>query len=758
MPVTHVLGYPRIGSGRELKVALEGFWKGKIEQSELLEVGRALRARHWGEQRTAGLDLVTVGDFAWYDSVLQTLAHLGAIPRRFGFNPRELTLRQYFEAARGNARQPAMELTKWFDTNYHYIVPEWSADTRFDGGVEWLFEEASEALDEGHSAKVALVGPLTLLYLGKIKSGLAHKLDLLPPLIANYQRLLARLEALGVDWVQLDEPVLGLDLDRRWIDAFRPTYEALTRTSCAVLFATYFESVEEHAALLKSLPVAGIHLDLVRGPGQLRTFLDGYPDLKVLSLGVIDGRNIWRADLHAALDRLRPAYEQLGDLLWISATCSLLHVPLDLMHEKMLDPELYSWLAFAKQKLTEISALNRALVLGVDSVAEAFESSEAAANSRRHSDRVYSRAVRDQLETVVASDFERSSFFEARSRAQRSRLNLPLLPTTTIGSFPQTSEVRKARAAFRNGDLSQEDYRQRIQQEIGRTIAQQEELGLDVLVHGEAERTDMVEYFAEQLRGFALTEHGWVQSYGSRCVKPPIVYGDVERPTPMTVEWARYARRLTAKPVKGMLTGPITMLQWSFVRDDQPRETTAMQIALALRCEVADLEADGVAIIQIDEPALREGLPLKRRRGDEYLKWAVRAFRLASCGVKDDTQIHTHMCYADFADILPAIVELDADVITIEASRSGMELLDAFRGFHYPHDIGRGMFDVHSSRVTDTESMFELIEKAAQVIPVDRLWVNPDCGLKTRDWPETEAALRGMVEAAHRMRALVESR
>jgi len=758
MPVTHVLGYPRIGSGRELKVALEGFWKGKIEQSELLEVGRALRARHWGEQRTAGLDLVTVGDFAWYDSVLQTLAHLGAIPRRFGFNPRELTLRQYFEAARGNARQPAMELTKWFDTNYHYIVPEWSADTRFDGGVEWLFEEASEALDEGHSAKVALVGPLTLLYLGKIKSGLAHKLDLLPPLIANYQRLLARLEALGVDWVQLDEPVLGLDLDRRWIDAFRPTYEALTRTSCAVLFATYFESVEEHAALLKSLPVAGIHLDLVRGPGQLRTFLDGYPDLKVLSLGVIDGRNIWRADLHAALDRLRPAYEQLGDLLWISATCSLLHVPLDLMHEKMLDPELYSWLAFAKQKLTEISALNRALVLGVDSVAEAFESSEAAANSRRHSDRVYSRAVRDQLETVVASDFERSSFFEARSRAQRSRLNLPLLPTTTIGSFPQTSEVRKARAAFRNGDLSQEDYRQRIQQEIGRTIAQQEELGLDVLVHGEAERTDMVEYFAEQLRGFALTEHGWVQSYGSRCVKPPIVYGDVERPTPMTVEWARYARRLTAKPVKGMLTGPITMLQWSFVRDDQPRETTAMQIALALRCEVADLEADGVAIIQIDEPALREGLPLKRRRGDEYLKWAVRAFRLASCGVKDDTQIHTHMCYADFADILPAIVELDADVITIEASRSGMELLDAFRGFHYPHDIGPGMFDVHSSRVTDTESMFELIEKAAQVIPVDRLWVNPDCGLKTRDWPETEAALRGMVEAAHRMRALVESR
>jgi len=757
MPVTHVLGYPRIGRGRELKAALEAFWKGRIDESKLLEVGRALRARHWLEQRDAGLDLVTVGDFAWYDSVLQTLAHLGAIPSRFGFDSRGLTLHQYFEAARGNARQPAMELTKWFDTNYHYIVPEWNADTQFDGGVEWLFDETSEALDQEHVVKVALVGPLTLLHAGKIKSGLSHKLDLLPRLIPSYQRLLARLEAAGVDWVQLDEPILGLDLDRRWVQAFQQTYEALARsTSSAILLTTYFESVEAHAPLLKSLPVAGIHLDLVREPGQLGAFLDDYP-AKVLSLGVIDGRNIWRADLEAALDQLKPAYEQLGELLWISASCSLLHVPLDLTQEKTLDPEICSWLAFARQKLTEIATLNHALVLGVDPVAAALADSHAAVKSRRLSDRVRSRCVRDQLEAVVASDFERVSPFEARNRAQRSRLKLPLLPTTTIGSFPQTPEVRQARAAYRNGALSREGYRERIRQEISRTIAQQEALGLDVLVHGEAERTDMVEYFAERLRGFALTEHGWVQSYGSRCVKPPIIYGDVERLAPMTVEWTRYAQRLTTKPVKGMLTGPITMLQWSFVRDDQPREITAMQVALALRAEVHELEQEGVAIIQIDEPGLREGLPLKRCLREGYLKWAVRAFRLASCGVKDETQIHTHMCYADFGDILAAIVELDADVITIEASRSDMELLDAFRGFRYPNDIGPGVYDVHSPRAADMMSMFELVGRAARVIPIERLWINPDCGLKTRDWPETEASLRGMVEAARRIRAQVES-
>jgi 5-methyltetrahydropteroyltriglutamate--homocysteine methyltransferase len=758
VPVTHVLGYPRIGRRRELKVALEAFWKGRIDETELVEVGRALRTRHWRDERDAGLDLVTVGDFAWYDSVLETLAHLGAIPSRFGFDRENLTLRQYFEAARGNARQPAMELTKWFDTNYHYIVPEWTAETQFDCGVPWLFEQASEALDQEHTVKVALVGPLTLLHLGKIKSDLSHKLDLLPALIDSYERLLLRLESAGVDWVQLDEPILGLDLDERWVRAFESTYEVLTRTSCGVLLATYFESVEAHADLLKSLPVSGIHLDLVRAPGQLDTFLNGYPGSKVLSLGVIDGRNIWRADLDAALDRLKPAYEQLGDLLWISTSCSLLHVPLDLAQEKALDPEIRSWLAFASQKLTEIVALNRALVLGPQALAGELAESRAALNSRQQSDRVRSEAIRRELDGVVPMDFERRSTFEVRNPGQRSRLKLPLLPTTTIGSFPQTPEIRKARAAFRSGTLSQEAYRERMKQEISRAIAQQEALGLDVLVHGEAERTDMVEYFAERFRGFALTEHGWVQSYGSRCVKPPIIYGDVQRTVPVTVEWIRYARRLTAKPVKGMLTGPITMLQWSFVRDDQPRERTAMQIALALRAEARDLEEDGVAIIQIDEPALREGLPLKQCRRDEYLRWAVRAFKLASSGVKDETQIHTHMCYADFGEILPAIVELDADVVTIEASRSDMELLDSFRAFRYPNDIGPGVYDVHSPREADTTSMMDLIKKAAGVIPIERLWVNPDCGLKTRDWPETEASLRAMVEAARRMRVQLENR
>ena len=757
MPVTHVLGYPRIGGGRELKVALEAFWKGKADESQLLEVGRTLRARHWRAQRDAGLDLVTVGDFAWYDSVLETLAHLGAIPSRFGFDPRRLTLRQYFEAARGNARQPAMELTKWFDTNYHYIVPEWNADTEFEDGVEWLFDHVKEAQDEEHAVKVALVGPLTLLHLGKIKSGLAHKLDLLPRLVDGYQCLLARLEAAGVDWVQLDEPILGLDLDQPWVDAFRETYEALTRrTSSALLLATYFESVEEHAALLKSLPVAGIHLDLVREPGQLAAFLDQYP-AKVLSLGVVDGRNVWRSDLESALAQLKPAHEQLGELLWISASCSLLHVPLNLGEEKTLDAEIRSWLSFASEKLNEIVILSQALVLGVDAVAAALAESRAAVNSRREAARVRSCAVRDALDAVAARDFERASPFEVRKRTQWSRLKLPLLPTTTIGSFPQTPEVRKARAALRTGALSADGYRERIEQEISRTIARQEAVGLDVLVHGEAERTDMVEYFAERLRGFALTEQGWVQSYGSRCVKPPIIYGDVERAAPMTVEWTRYAQRLTTKPVKGMLTGPVTMLEWSFVRDDQPREITAMQIALALRAEVRDLEQEGVAIIQIDEPALREGLPLKRWRWHEYLKWAVRAFRLASCGVRDETQIHTHMCYADFSDILPAIAELDADVITIEASRSDMELLDAFREFRYPNDIGPGVYDVHSPQVESAASVFEFIERAGRVIPVDRLWVNPDCGLKTRDWPETEASLRAMVEAAREMRLQLES-
>jgi len=756
--VTHILGFPRIGAKRELKTALESFWRGELPEAQLSAVGRELRARHWQRQRDSGLDFVTVGDFAWYDPVLQTLAHLGCVPTRFGFDPRSLTLPQYFTLARGNAAQPAMEMTKWFDTNYHYLVPEWSAESRFEGGVKWLYDEVTQAGELGHAVKVSLVGPLTLLYLGKIKSGLAHKLDLLPQLIPAYQRLLARLKVLGVSWVQIDEPILGLELDERWLATFLPTYETLASIAPRILLTTYFESVAEHAAMLKSLPVSGIHLDLVRGAGQLAVFLDGYPDSKILSLGVVDGRNIWRTDLDAALAVLKPVRDRLGERLWISASCSLQHVPADLAYEKALDAEIRSWLAFAVQKLDEIATLKRGLAQGTEAIALALDASRRSAASRKSSKRVRSGAVKLRMDALSERHTRRPSSFATRIQKQRAHLKLPLLPTTTIGSFPQTPEVRKARAAFKKGRIGQPAYLEAMRTEIRHAVARQEALGLDVLVHGEAERNDMVEYFGEQLQGFAFTGNGWVQSYGSRCVKPPIIYGDIERPVPMTVEWTRYAQSLTKKPMKGMLTGPITMLQWSFVRDDQPRGTTALQIALALRDEVLDLERAGTAIIQIDEPALREGLPLKKRDWTEYLGWAVRAFKLASSGVADETQIHTHMCYAEFNDILPSIAALDADVITIETSRSDMELLEAFGEFRYPNEIGPGVYDIHSPRVPDCGDMLKLLEKAERVIPPERLWVNPDCGLKTRGWPETEAALARMVEAARRMRARAPAR
>jgi 5-methyltetrahydropteroyltriglutamate--homocysteine methyltransferase len=756
MSTAHILGFPRIGANRELKTALEAFWRGDLSEAGLTAVGHELRCQHWHWQREAGLDFATAGDFTWYDSVLDLVAHLGCIPERFGFDPTALTLPQYFALARGDAGHAAMEMTKWFDTNYHYLVPEWSGETRFDGGVEWLFEDVAAATALGHRLKVALIGPLTLLYIGKIRSGLSDKLDLLPSLIPAYQRLLERLKSQQVSWVQIDEPILNLDLNRRWLGAFRSTYEQLASCSAPILLTTYYGSVAERADMLKSLPVAGIHLDLVRETEQLATFLPHYPASKVLSLGVVDGRNVWRTDLDAALALLEPAHDQLGERLWVSASCSLLHVPVDLSQERGLDPEVRSWLAFARQKLDEVVYLSRALD-DPGAIAPALTASREAGISRSRSTRVHSETVRQRLEGLCERDLHRQSCFASRIQGQRARLELPLLPTTTIGSFPQTPAIRKARAALKRGGMKPEGYQDAMRAEIGDAVARQEALGLDVLVHGEAERNDMVEYFAEQLKGFAVTEHGWVQSYGSRCVKPPIIFGDVERPEPMTLEWTEYAKSLTAKPLKGMLTGPVTMLQWSFVRDDQSRETTALQIALALRDEVLDLEKAGVAIIQVDEPALREGLPLRERDWTPYLAWAVRAFWIATSGVADDTQIHTHMCYADFNDILPAIAALDADVITIETSRSHMELLDGFRRFGYPNDIGPGVYDIHSPRVPDVDEMVSLLEQAGRLIPWDRLWVVPDCGLKTRGWPETEAALAKMVEAARRVRAKVMS-
>ena len=756
MTIAHIPGFPRIGAERELKTALEAYWKNEIPESALREAGRGLRERHWALARAAGLDYVTVGDFAWYDHVLQAVAHLGCLPERFGYDARALTLPQYFTLARGDKNHPAMEMTKWFDTNYHYLVPEWSRATRAEGGVTWLFDEVREAQALGHAVKAVIVGPLTLLHLGKVKGAGFDRLELLERLLPAYRRLLAQLKALGVEWVQIDEPALGLDLGEPWRNAFAPAYAALAPHAPKILLATYFESVAEHRGLLRSLPVAGVHLDLARAPAQLDAFLEDWPAPKVLSLGVVDGRNIWRADLDDALAHLKRAHGRLGERLWVSASCSLLHVPVDLSHEAKLEPAIRGWLAFAVQKLGEITALKRGLASGEGAITEALAVSRAAKASRRESPRARFEPAGKRAAAVTGRDTRRASPYGTRIAKQRERLRLPLLPTTTIGSFPQTPEIRRARAAFKRGETGFLEYLEAMRAEIRLAVSRQEALGLDVLVHGEAERNDMVEYFGEQLLGFAFTANGWVQSYGSRCVKPPVIYGDVYRPEPMTVEWIRYAQSLTARPVKGMLTGPVTMLQWSFVRDDQPREATALQIALALRDEVRDLEKAGVAVIQIDEPAFREGLPLKRRDWPRYLDWAVRAFKLASCGVADATQIHTHMCYAEFNDILPAIAALDADVITIETARSEMELLDGFGAFRYPNDIGPGVYDIHSPRVPDAGTMLRLLEKAAETIPLERLWVNPDCGLKTRGWPETEAALANMVEAARRLRARAE--
>ncbi|KVO03675.1 5-methyltetrahydropteroyltriglutamate--homocysteine S-methyltransferase [Burkholderia ubonensis] len=760
MSTAHVLGFPRIGAQRELKFALERYWRdgqGADAERALVDTGVSLRAAHWAAQRDAGLDWVTVGDFAWYDHVLTTLAHVGGLPARFGFDARKLSLADYFAAARGNVAQPAMEMTKWFDTNYHYLVPEYSPSTTFGAGVEWLFDEVREAQALGHPVKVALVGPLTLLWLGKARDGLADRLSLLPRLLPAYQALLARLKADGVEWVQIDEPIFALDLPGAWRDAAPAAYAELVAHAPRVLLATYFESVDAHATLLKSLPVAGLHVDLVRGAAQLDAILTGYPADKVLSCGIVDGRNVWRNDLDRSLARLAAAHAQLGERLWIATSCSLLHAPVDLGNEPKLDAELKQWLAFAVQKAREVAVLRDAFVKGREVVAGELDASRAAAQARRTSTRIHNPLVQRRVAALTDADARRAARYDERARRQRARFLLPLLPTTTIGSFPQTAEIRKARADFKAGALDHLGYLEAMREQIRIAIGKQAQYGLDVYVHGEAERNDMVEYFGELLWGFAITANGWVQSYGSRCVKPPLIYGDVFLPEAMTVGWAQYAQGLTDKPVKGMLTGPVTMLQWSFVRDDQPRAATALQIALALRQETVDLERAGIGMIQIDEPALREGLPLRERDRAAYLDWAVRAFRVAASGVADDTQIHTHMCYSEFGDILPSIAALDADVISIETTRSNMELLDDFESFAYPNEIGPGVYDIHSPRVPGRDEMVALIERALARIPAERLWVNPDCGLKTREWREVDAALTAMVEAARIARSRVEA-
>ncbi|SDL25536.1 methionine synthase (B12-independent) [Modicisalibacter muralis] len=763
MTLAHTLGYPRIGARRELKKAVEAYWKGDIDQTSLEATGAELRARHWQAQRDAGLDLVTVGDFAFYDQVLNVSALVGAVPARFGrFDAGQpVDLDTTFRMARGRAPSgtpaAACEMTKYFDTNYHYLVPELHRGQTFAIASQRLFDEVAEARAAGHAVKVALTGPLTWLWLGKVKGEPAdsgfERLDLLDALLPVYGEILARLAAQGVEWVQLDEPALVQDLPRAWQQAFELAYNKLQSAPVKLLLATYFGDLGDNLSLATGLPVDALHIDAVRAPAQLERVLDRLPAYKSLSVGAIDGRNIWRADLAALRETLGDAKARLGERLWLAPSCSLLHVPVDLDAETTLDGELKGWLAFARQKLDEVATLARLLDGRADASDERrLAEAGAALTERRDSTRIHKAAVAERLRAVDADATRRASDYPDRARAQRARFDLPLFPTTTIGSFPQTGDIRAARRAFKAGELDRDAYEASMREEIAFAVERQQALGLDVPVHGEAERNDMVEYFGEQLDGFAFTANGWVQSYGSRCVKPPLIFGDVSRPQAMTVRWSEYAQTLTDKPMKGMLTGPVTILQWSFVRDDQPRETTCRQIALSLRDEVADLESAGIGIIQIDEPALREGLPLRQAEWQGYLDWAVECFKLSAAVARDATQIHTHMCYSEFNDIIDSIAALDADVITIETSRSDMELLDAFQDFAYPNEIGPGVYDIHSPNIPEVDWMVQLLEKAAEKIPAERLWVNPDCGLKTRGWAEVEPALVNMVEAAQELR------
>ena len=748
------LGFPRIGSHRELKAATESYWAGKSPAEELLKTAAALRARHWVTQQKAGIDQIPSNDFSLYDQMLDTIAMLGAVPPRFGHAGGPVPLDLYFSMARGRADQPAMEMTKWFDTNYHYIVPELSADMEFALSSNKAVDEYNEARFLGVETRPVLIGPVTFLKLAKMRDG-SDRWALLPKLLPVYLWLLDILAKAGAEWAQLDEPVLVSDLDEGARAALRSAYAALAQAPVKIMLATYFGALGDNLKTAAALPVAGLHIDLVRAPSQLAEVAKALPKERILSLGLINGRNIWKTALTDGERLIEEARTLHGGRLFVGPSCSLLHSPVDLDTETKLDPELRGWLAFATQKLTEISALANAASGKRDG--DYFHANAQAVGSRVTSGRVHDPAVRQRLAAVTPAMAERKAPFKERIALQQSLLKLPLLPTTSIGSLPQTKEIRELRAAFKRGVLDKSAYEQQLEEKTAEAMRWQDRIDIDVPVHGEYERNDMVEYFGEQLRGFAFTERAWVQSYGSRCVKPPVIFGDVSRPEPMTVRWTAMAQKYTKKPVKGMLTGPVTILQWSFVRDDQPREQTCKQIALAIRDEVLDLETAGVKIIQIDEAALREGLPIRKSEWQSYLDWAVESFRLSAGGVKAQTQIHTHMCYSEFNDIIAAVAAMDADVISIETSRSAMELLDAFVGFQYPNDIGPGVYDIHSPRVPSQEEMEALLNKALDVLSPQQLWVNPDCGLKTRGWKEVEPALIAMVAAAKTVRKRLES-
>ncbi|MFD2287933.1 5-methyltetrahydropteroyltriglutamate--homocysteine S-methyltransferase [Pedobacter petrophilus] len=763
---THNLGYPRIGSNRELKKASEQYWAGKITLAELLSKGRGISEQNWKLQQEAGIDLIPSNDFSYYDQILDMSLTVGAIPKRYNKvvltkSNNELDL--YFAMARGYQKDgldiTAMEMTKWLDTNYHYIVPEFYKDQEFSLFSGKIVNEFISARQIGIVTKPVIIGPVSYLLLGKEKEAGFDKLDLIKKLLPVYLQVLAELKEQGAEWVQFDEPFLALDIDEKAKKAYEYVYAEIKKQfpHLKVLVATYFEGLKDNLALATSLPVKALHIDLVRCPEQLEEVLNAIPVELTLSLGVVDGRNIWKNDFEQSLAIIDKAVEKLGsDRILIAPSCSLLHSPCDLDLEtngETLTPEIKQWLAFAKQKVEEIVTL-KALATenpDVDVLAKLVQNKKAI-ESRRTSGLIHNEQIKQRIGAITAADAQRLNVFASRKKAQKDILNLPLFPTTTIGSFPQTAAVRNWRSQFKKGEITPAEYDALLKKETEEAIHWQEQIGIDVLVHGEFERNDMVEYFGEQLNGFTFTKNGWVQSYGSRCVKPPIIYGDVDRPKPMTVYWTEYAQSLTKSLVKGMLTGPVTILQWSFVRNDQPRSVTCNQIAFAIRDEVIDLEKAGIKVIQIDEPAIREGLPLRKKDWQQYLKWAVDAFKISASGVKDETQIHTHMCYSEFNDIIQNIADMDADVITIECSRSQMELLDAFADFKYPNEIGPGVYDIHSPRVPSRAEMVQLLEKARAVVPADQLWVNPDCGLKTRHWDETKKALIEMVAAAQEMR------
>lgn len=759
MVTTHNLGFPCIGANRELKFALESFWRGETSADKLNATAAQLRTRHWSAQ--SELDWVSVGDFSFYDQVLDMSVTVGNIPERVrqsGENELDL----YFRTARGRSAShaahdddchcvAASDMTKWFDTNYHYIVPEFTKDTCFNLDATRVLNQLKEAQQLNIQAKPVLIGPITYLWLGKSKDE-SNRLELLPRILSVYHELLEELVNQGVQWVQIDEPILVTDLDSEWHEAFKTAYSVLEKCAVKLLLTTYFGQLGDNLELACSLPVDGLHIDVSQSHDEVPLVIEQLPPKTVLSLGVISGRNIWKTDLFKTLSWLEPVHSKLNDRLWIAPSCSLLHVPVDLLKETQIDEDVLSWLAFALQKIDELQTLAVALNAGRALIQEKLFANSAAIDARQHSERVHNPLIKQALETINASMGKRTSRYEQRALVQKPKLNLPLFPTTTIGSFPQTSAIRAIRKQHKNGQIKVESYNQAIREEIKYCVNEQENLGLDVLVHGEAERNDMVEYFGEQLEGFAFSQFGWVQSYGSRCVKPPILFGDVSRPQAMTVHWIEYAQSLTKKHMKGMLTGPVTILNWSFVRDDQPRSETCKQLALAIREEVLDLERIGIAIIQIDEAALREGLPLRKSQWENYLEWAIGAFCITANGVRDETQIHTHMCYSSFNDIISSIAAMDADVITIETARSDMELLDSFQRFQYPNEIGPGTYDIHSPNIPSREQIIHLMQNAAEHIPVERLWLNPDCGLKTRHWEEVLPSLGHMVQAARDLR------